>query len=705
MNLSGLYLIRGLALLNDRLQETHSRLFSGKTTIQHPSLLFRTLSIVCCLLIAISLATGQQQPPQKDLTDQSLDELANIQVTSVSRKEQKLFRAAAAVYVITQEDIRRSGLSTIPELLRMVPGINVAQISANTWAITARGFNSQFGNKMLVLVDGRSVYSPDFSGVYWDAQDLILDDIERIEVIRGPGATIWGANAVNGVINITTKRSSETQGGLVRASTGNQDYGTGEARYGGKISDNAYYRVYAKYFNRSGFEDAAGNATKDAWRSLHSGFRLDWQSNTRDAITVQGDIYTDHFNNVGTRLVSIFPPMIAPGDQNMNASGGNVLARWDRVVSPRSDVTLQFYYDRNRRHDTLLNSTRDTLDFDFAHHILVGNRQDIVWGGGFRVSPDSLKGSLTSLLVPVNRTQKIGSAFVQDEITVVENRVHLTVGSKFEHNSFSGFNVQPSVRVAWTPGDRQTIWAAASRAVRTPSRSDKDVLVNYAAFPGANGLTNLITILGNPDFKSEILNAYELGYRIQATNHLSLDIASFYNIYKRLEAGEPQTPFFDPSPVPHVVIPVLLSNTIGGKTYGVEVLANWNATNHWKLTAGYSWLRMQLHPDASSLDTTTFLQEQGSDPHHQIQVRSLLSLPHRVEFDTSLYYVDKLAAFQIPSYVRLDLRLGWRFSDSLDFSVGGQNLLNARHAEFGDNQTLNSTFVKRTAYGKITWRF
>src|SRR5882724_5353297 len=665
----------------------------------------RILSILCCFLATASLASGQGQQPTKDLADKSIDELSNIQVTSVSRKEQKLFQTAAAVYVITQEDIRRSGLSSVPELLRTVPGLSVAQMSGNTWAVSSRGFNSHFANKMLVLVDGRSVYSPDFSGVYWDAQDLILEDIERIEIIRGPGATIWGSNAVNGVINIITKRADSTQGGLVTASAGNQEYGNGAIRYGGKIGDNAYYRAYAKYFNRTGLEDSAGNKTNDTWNSFHGGFRLDWQPNNRDNVTIQGDGYTDHLNNLGSRLMSIYPPLAQLGEQNLKAFGGNVMARWDRVLSPRSDVTLQFYYDRTRRDDALIGVTRNTFDFDFTHHLLVGARHDIVWGAGLRFSPDKLQGTLTASLAPESRTQRIVNVFVQDEITVIEDRVHLTVGSKFEHNSFSGFNVQPSVRLAWTPDNRQTAWAAVSRAVKTPSRGDENITFNVTAFPGANNIPNLVSFLGNHNSQPEILNAYEIGYRVQATSSLSLDVATFYNIYKRLEDAEPQVPFFDSNPLPHVVIPILLSNTMSGKTYGTELSANWNVLNNWKVSDGYSWLRMQIHPDQSSHDALTFLALEGSSPHHQIQLQSNLSLPHRLEFDTSLYYVDKLAAFQIPGYVRLDLRLGWRFSDSLDFSVGGQNLLNARHPEFGDNQTVNATQIKRTAYGKITWRF
>ncbi|HZS46540.1 MAG TPA: TonB-dependent receptor [Blastocatellia bacterium] len=662
------------------------------------------LFFICVLLSAGTTVFAQQQ--QKDLSDKSLDELVNIQVTSVSKKEQKLFQAAAAVYVITQEDIRRSGLSSIPELLRMVPGLEVAQVTADSWAISSRGFNGQFANKMLVLIDGRSIYTHVFSGVFWDLQDLVLEDIERIEVIRGPGATIWGANAVNGVINIVTKRASSTQGGLVDVTSGNEDRGIATIRYGGKIGERAYYRAYTKYSNRGSLEHPTGPKAGDGWDALHSGFRLDWQTSDRDSLTIQGDLYRSVADNLTNELVSVSPFITSPNNSDTVSQGGNIQARWERVFSPRSDMTIQFYYDHGHRRQTPVAWSQNTIDFDFTHHLLLGSRHDIVWGAGFRSNNDQFQNSVEIAFIPAAQRQYIFSAFAQDEITVVENRLHVTVGSKIEHDSFSGFNTQPSVRISWTPSDRQTIWASVSHALRSSSRFDRDLRDNYSIIPIGPGMNGVFEVFGNPNFAPEVLNAFELGYRMQPNNRVYIDLATFYNKYRRLETIEVGIPVFQPDPSGgYLVVPGFFDNKMRGAAYGAELSATWNVGNRWKLVAGYSWLTLKMRPDESSNDTSSAATAEGSSPHHQFKLQSFLSLPHKFEFDASIYYVDKLPFYQVPAYTRLDLRLGWRLNDSLDFSIGGQNLLSPAHLEFGDNQLLDAAALKRTAFGKITWRF
>ena len=657
------------------------------------------------LLIAGSIGYGQSQQPAKDLSDKSLDELSNIKVTTVSKKEQQLFQTASAVYVITQEDIRRSGSSTIADVLRTVPGLEVARVSSNTWAITSRGFNGRFANKMLVLVDGRSVYTQEFSGVYWELQDMLLEDIERIEVIRGPGATIWGANAVNGVINIITKRASSTQGGLVTARSGNEDRGIGSIRYGGKIGESVYYRIYTKYSNRSGEFSPVGQNYEDPSHSLRGGFRLDWQANNRDSVTIQGDAYNNRSHNYGPSIVPGPKTSVQNEEADVMSSGGNVLINWDRVVSPRSDFKLQFYYDRTKRNDGRIDDGRNVFDFDFSHHILLGDRHDIVWGGGYRYTSDHILGTFNVAFVPDRVAQHFVNAFVQDEITVIPDRLRVTIGTKLERTTFEQLSVQPSLRAAWTITDRQTIWGAVSEADRLPNRSDRGIVAHINAFPVSNNLTGIVTLFGDPNVESEELLAYEAGYRVQATHRLSLDIAGFYNVYSKLKSTESLQPFFEATPFPHLTIPLQTANGLRGTSYGTEVSASWNVANCWKLSAGYTWLKLNLRREQGSNDTTTAAKTEGANPRHQFQIQSDLQLPHRLEFNTSIYYVGALPYSGIPAYTRVDAQFSWRLSESLDFSIGGQNLLNAQHQEFGDVEAMRASLIKRSAFGKLTWRF
>jgi iron complex outermembrane receptor protein len=648
---------------------------------------------------------AQRRPP--DLTELSLEELMNLEVTTVARKEQKLSEAAAAIFVITQEDIRRSGATHIPEALRMVPGLDVARIDANKWAITARGLNARFANKLLVLVDGRSVYNPLFSGVYWDVQDPLLSDVERIEVIRGPAGTLWGANAVNGVINIITKSAKDTQGGLVNAGGGNEERGFGDVRYGGKLGG-AYYRVYAKYFNEDNFATASGQDAHDAWDVGRGGFRVDWDIAYHDSLTVQGDYYRGDFGDQVT-IPSLAPPFEQTIVGDFPMVGGNFLGRWKHLFSDTSGMALQFYYDRTERKDAVHREIRDTLDLEFQHRFALGRRQEIVWGLGYRFTVDDLRGSAFVSFDPASRADHLFSAFVQNELTLVDRRLRLTLGSKFEHNDYTGFEVQPNARLLWTPGGPHTIWAAVSRAVRTPSRFEDDVRVTLAAFPGPSPACPAplceVVAFGDRDVKAESLLAYEVGYRVLPTPWLSLDLAAFYNIYDDLRTSEPGVPFFESRPpAPRLVFPFRTANRMDGEIYGVELATNWAVTDRWRLGLGYSWLQVQLHRDPSSSDAAAENAE-GDSPEHQFKVRSYLDLPYRLQFDVALYYVDKLANRQVPSYTRVDARLAWHPTEALEVSLGLQNLFDDRHREFGPSLLVNPTEIERSVYGKITWRF
>jgi iron complex outermembrane receptor protein len=637
-----------------------------------------------------------------DLTQVSIENLMNMEVTSVSKKDQKMSQVAAAIFVITREDIRRSGATNIPDLLRMVPGLDVAQISASTWAISARGFNSEFANKLLVLLDGRAVYTPLFGGVYWDTQDVPLEDIERIEVIRGPGGTVWGANAVNGVINVITKRAVDTQGGLVTGAGGTQARGLGTVQYGGKVTEDTGYRIFAKYLNNDHSPDLNGQNAKDDWYLLHGGFRVDTKLSKKDTLTTQGDIYT------GEKGATIVHATFSPPD-NINVerlaalSGGNVLSRWNHSFSNRCDTTFQFYFDRYRRNGPESNEIRDTVDFDFQNHIVLGTRQDLIWGAGYRRTSDQTVGTIDQAFVPASYAGNLFNVFVQDQITVKPDGVALYLGSKFESNYFTGFDIEPSARLAWTPSNLRTFWVAISRASRTPSRRDTQLNAVLAALPGPAE----VLLLGNPSRKSEHVVAYEMGYRAQPRDRISIDITIFLNDYHGLETRESLPPFFDPNAAPRLLVhPASLGNKMYGTTEGVEASVKWKVMNRWTLSPGYSFLQMHLHTEPTSLDVVSVADAQGSNPRHQAQLRSHFEMSRGFAWDANGYFVGRLPAQFVASYTRLDTQLTWRLAERVELSVVGQNLLTDHHVEFNDQlQSINSSQVKRSAFAKITWQF
>jgi len=657
------------------------------------------LALVTALLLATS--AGSQENP-RDLAEKSIEDLMNMEVTSVSKKEQKLSSVAAAIFVITQEDIRRSGATNIPDLLRMVPGLDVAQINTNAWAISARGFNSQFADKLLVLIDGRAVYTPINGGVYWDTQDVPLEDIERIEVVRGPGGTVWGANAVNGVINVITKGAAVTQGGLLTGGGGTQAQGFGTLQYGGKIKEGTSYRVFAKYLNNDHFPDLRGQDSEDGWHLLHGGFRVDTNLSGNDFLTTQGEIYT---GNEGATVVHtvLIPPENINVQSRAALSGGNVLSRWSHSFSSRCDTTLQVYFDRYTRNGPQFDEVRDTFDFDFQNHVLLGARHDLIWGAGYRHTADQTAGTIDVAFIPVNHAASLFNVFIQDQITLNPNRVALYLGSKLGNDYFSGFDLEPSARLAWTPSSRRTLWAAISRASRTPTRRDTGLDAALVALPGPAE----VALLGNPNMKSEHVIAYELGYRAQPTGRFSLDVTTFFNNYFGLESTEPLPSFFRPTSVPPLlVIPKSLSNKMYGTTEGVEASVNWKLSNRWTLSPGYSFLEMHLHTTSASLDSTSVADAQGSNPGHQAQLRSRLQLSGGLTWDASAYFVGRLPAQFVASYMRLDTQLTWKLAERVELSLTGQNLLRDHHVEFNDQfQAVNSSEIKRSVYAKVTWQF
>ncbi len=667
----------------------------------------RAVRFLAPLTILVSpLIPAWPQTISPDLTSLSLEDLMNTKVTSVSKTEQKISRTASAIFVITAADIAHSGATNIPDLLRMVPGFDVAQIDANTWAISARGLNGRFSNKLLVMVDGRTVYTPTFGGVLWDTLDLPLEDIERIEAIRGPGGAVWGANAVNGVVNIITKKAAETQGGMLVAGGGNLAQGLATAQYGGRLGKNTNYRVFTKYLNQDHMPAAADAVGFDGWHLLHGGFRTDSHLSGKDTLTLQGDMYTGQENSPSTFL----PSVTSPGLQNINIdvplSGGVLSSSWDHALSPHSDTRLQISFDRYKRGD-ILSEERNTFAIEFQHHFVWGSRQDIVWGGGYRYTDSGTRGNLTASFSPPDLSMQLFSAFFQDEVALVPNKLYVTLGTKLEHNIYTGLIWMPSARVSWTPSTRQMFWAAISRADRTPAESDTSVRANVGGVPGAGRTPVLLAFVGNPQFKNEELTAYELGYRLALSTNLSVDFATYYGGYDHLGTTEPAAPFFEAAPSPpHLVLPFTFQNLMHGEAHGFEMAANWKVTDRWMLSSGYAFEQIHMHLNATSQDLSSAEREQGSSPVHSAQLRSHIKLLHGIGWDASAYFVDRLKSEAIPSYTRLDTGLTWRWTEDLSMSVVGQNLVKDRHLEFVDSSgVIRSTLIKRSVYAKFTWQF
>lgn len=646
-------------------------------------------------------------PQSGDLFRLSLEELAEVRITIASKIEKSSFQAPAAVYVINQEDIHRSGLTSIPELLRLVPGMNVARIDANTWAVSIRGFQNRYSNKLLVLIDGRSIYTPLFAGVYWEQQDLVLKDIERIEVIRGPGASVWGSNAVNGVINIITKKAQDTQGGLVSAGGGTKERGFSTIRYGGKMGEKTFYRVYAKYFNRDDFADALGEDANDAWEAVRGGFRLDWDIDKQSDFMLQADYYDGDADKTFDRI-SLLPPSLVPTPNTVKFSGGHILGRWQRQISEDSDVMVQLYYYRTDWNGVLIGEVRDTLDLEFKHHFLYSDRHDIVWGLNYRLTSDDLENKEKTIFDPDSRTDHLVSFFLQDEVTLIDKLLTLTMGSKFEHNDYSGFEFQPSVRMAWTPDEKKLIWASVSRAVRVPSRVEHDLLIDADVISGPDGTPIIGRASKNDEFDSEDLLAYELGYRVMPNSKVNLDIALFYNDYENLLSLESGEPFLETSPFPpHLVAPLIFDNKADGETYGLEFSANWQVMERWKLVAAYTYFKSDFDLEPSSTSDIELAEIIGFDVQHQFHMRSFLNLPYRLELDTLIYYVDDLSDGEVPAYVRLDMRLSWHPTENLEISFVFQNLVEEEHFEWSNVAAVDTraSQVERGYYGKVTYSF
>ncbi len=618
-------------------------------------------------------------------------------VSTVSRQKSTVGRSPAAVFVITNEMIRRSGARSIPEALRMAPGVNVAKIDSSKWAVSIRGFNSRFANKLLVQIDGRSVYTPLFAGVFWDVQDVLLEDVERIEVIRGPGATVWGANAVNGVINVITKNAKATQGTFIEAG-GGTERAYSSVRHGGALGNDAHYRAYGKWFERDSGWSATNNANDD-WRMGRGGFRLDWTPDCCDTITFQGDIY-DGYTGREQTLAAPFPALAQVHKHDAHVSGGNFLFRFNREIDNDTDWSLQLYYDRTERHfrATGFEQDLDIIDVDFQHRSSPFVDHSIIWGLGYRFHDDRFQSAPFFIgLNPADRKFDRASVFVQDEMNLVDDQLSFTVGTKVSHNDFSGTEVQPSARLLWTPTQRHSIWASVSRAVRTPSRADYDSRITFApSLPGGFPPPVYPVVFGSPSFESEVLHAYELGIRQQVTQQFSWDFAAFFQDYDELRSNS-ALPITISAPE-GVIAPFLINNNGRAQIYGFELAARYEVSDCWQLFGNYSFSRANVD---GALD-------QNLSPRNQLYIQSSWSLTRDLDLDLIGRYADNIGGERgIPKYVTADIRLGWQASDSMEVFVVGRNMLDQMHPEFsGDIYTgTPATQARREVYGGFSLHY
>lgn len=661
------------------------------------------------LLAGLPVQAQQSQSPPaqgEDLAAMDLEELMNVKVTSVTKTEEGLSRTASAVFVIGPEDIRASGALNIPDLLRMVPGVDVAQITANSWAISVRGFNGRFSNKLLVLLDGRAVYTPTIGGVFWDVLDVPLEDIARIEVIRGPGGSVWGANAFSGVINILTRKADQTRGGVITAGGGNLNQGFGTVQYGGSLANKTDFRLYSKYSNEDHTPNAAGEPGGDGWHLLSGGFRTDTRLSGNDTLMFQGNIYTGAEGIPATHLASPADPVPEFTDASAALSGGYLQSVWNHNFSERIGTTLEVSYNSYQRDDALREG-RKSLNLDFQNHFRWGSRHAILWGLSEQYTSSHSDGSFFVSLAPPAVTDTLFGFFLQDEISLIPNRLYATVGARVERSYYTGWAPMPSARLAWEIDSANSLWAAFSRPVRTPAESDIAIRSPIAEFPGQGGLPTFLEITGNRSYGNEILTAYEIGYRSAVSPRTSLDFAAYYNDYDDLQTTEPGAPFLESSPAPlHLIVPLTYGNLMYGEAHGLELATQWKVTGRWSLRPGYAFEEIHMHTRPSSQDTTSAAIAEGSSPRQSAQLRSSLKLSHGLEWSGSAYFVDRLRALGIPSYTRVDTQLTWKWGESGTFSVVGQNLLTDHHFEFQDYlHSIDANQAKRSAYGVIRWSF
>jgi iron complex outermembrane receptor protein len=665
------------------------------------------LAAQVCFFAHFAAPTLAASEGDNQYLDMDLAQLMQVTITSVSKRPQVLVDTAAAAFVITQEDIRSSGVTSIPEALAMAPGIQVARISSSKWSISSRGFGGYTSNKLLVLIDGRSVYTPAYSGTFWDMQNTLLEDIDRIEVIRGPGGTIWGANAVNGVINIITKKSQDTIGTMVRAGVGDQEKMTMGARYGNTIGSSAYGRFYVTANDRDSNVLASNDQdAQDGWHNVQGGFRMDGMVGSKNEWNLQGDLY----KNEGEQIVYPFwldtSPYRVTNYDDYSANGNNLTGSWKHRLASGDLLSLTAYYDRNDRKESYYEQNFNTLDLNLQYETTLGDRNSLTMGTGFR-QVDSASKNTFQVYIP-DQTNELYSVFLQDEIKMIADRLWLTLGTKYEHNAYTGNEWQPSARLLFKPAVNHSLWTAVARAVRTPSMIENSGSITVASYPTPLG-TQTMSLTSNPDFGSESLIAYEAGYRWQARKDLSLDVAVYYNDYDDIYYTLPSTDPTNPD--------LLLTNGKEGNGQGVEAAVNWK-TNAWlSLIFTYTWQEIELNEKNSATSTSWGLGEDfttTTSPRHQASIRSAIDLAENWQLNCWLRYVDNIKGrntvdpttlVPVDSYFLLDSNLIWKPKQDLEIMLAVQNLLNSSQLEYVSELITPPTEIERGVYGKVTWHF
>lgn len=662
------------------------------------------LRIVCFFIIYMSSMACLADITIDEIKKMSLEELMDLPIVTSSKKNKKQFNESASVYIITQEDISRSGVTSLPDALRLAPGVHVARISANQWAISIHGFNERFSNKLLVLIDGRSVYSPLFSGVYWDAQDVLLENVQRIEIVRGSAAALWGSNAVNGVINIITYSAKDTQGIEATAGYGTEEKGFGSLRFGGALGENTHYRIHGKHYNRDDGGTFDQQPANDHSSMTSGGIRVDTNFTDNQSLSITGNAYDGKMGQAGD-VPDLFSPAFTRFiHDNVRLSGENILARWANQEDHKS-WALQVYFDHTSREDSVLgNQEVNITDLDFQRHFGWSN-QEIAWGFQYRYVNNKLNPGTIVRLNPKERDTHLYSGFISDEISLFSDQFKLNFASRFEHNDLTGFEIQPTARMTWLINESNTFWGAISRSVRVPSISEQDSI--FEPKIRDNGIPAVINIAGNKGFVSEKIISYELGYRAQFSRKIQLDIAAFYSAHDDLRTFEQNNIYFLQNPF-RVIVPMDFGNKMKGESYGVDLSANWYVNSWWRINAGYSYAITDLHLKNASRDTISLvLPVFVNSPEQMMSLRSSWDVQKDWRVDLWMRYVDRLKSTYVAAYTNMDARIAWKASRNIELSVIGQNLLDKQQLQFfRDTATgLNNSEVQRSVYFKMKLDF
>lgn len=679
-------------------------------------LLFRALAVLLSFLLGFVSLSSWAETPDEAAKRARLQRLKQLPIHTLSkvqfynpdtqlaaRKSRALIENPSAVFVLSGEEVRRAGITSLPEALRLIPGVQVARLYSSRWAISARGLNGYISSKLLVMIDGRTIYTPLRSEVRWGEHDMLMEDLDRIEVIRGPGASLWGANAVNGIINIVSKQAAQTQGGLVSILLGNGDENAALGlRYGGKFGKHGAYRLYAKTADYDDFKTPQGDPAEDGWNARMLGFRADYAKPQGDRFTLQGSA-SHNTMKWGVRILDEALQFV-PQDDHIDNQEVNLLGRWQHKLE-RGEWVLQSYYNWKNYDELVYQEKRQTWDVDFQHRMPLGERQEYLWGLGVRHARDDIQG-LTRMLgyAPPQREDWLYSAFVQGEFVLQPKRWRLLLGSKFEHNSYTGFEYQPSLRLLWSPQAKHRLWAALSRAVRTPSRTDHTGFIETLTPAPTLPVPLLLQVHGNTAYESESLLAYELGHRYLPNRHVLLDSTVFVHAFENLRSAEPV--LFDPTQMPPLLV-AQLDNQTYGEVLGAELSLQWQINRAWRLTSSYTYTQVHLHLQVGS-HSVFGESEEGDNPQHQFNLFSQWNLNKDLQFDTVFYYVGKVDNQNTPEYLRWDLHLGWQAHKRLRLDAGLRNALTQQHPEFGNIISGNVEIpnqVPRAAYVQLRYRF